>query len=281
MHFFLTLIILFSFLNELYAGSRIKQNATKDPIVFLNHFVAVVDWETAKSIDCNDFLRKEFSGSQKILGGYNKGAAHYFYGEKTYLEIFDPVGHPSADAKFSFGLGTDDLGMLNVINQKILQNFSLDELSSVGRLRSADERPWFSYTSFIISKAIYLWIMEYDPSFLTSPDITRKTSLKNTYKPKKILKDITSITASVTEKEFEILERIFDLIGYRKELRKNFIRFIGPDIKINLSVVEDAPGVKSIDFSLNKVKTGQLKYSLGRHSDLVFSKKRKIARWFF
>ena len=216
-----------------------------------------------------------------MVGGYNKGAAYYFWGENTYLEVFDPDGHPVADAKFSFGLGVDEKGALAKLNSAITQEFQSNELASVGTLMPYDDvRPWFWFTEFNLSSRVYLWIMEYHEDYLSLNDVSRKVDLRALYAPKKLLKDIVGISADMTDSEFNFIERLFNLLDYKTTAHSGFTRFVGPDLQIDL-YRSSTSSVRHIDFSLNEIKIGETEYSLGPNSKLIFSNSEKTARWSF
>lgn len=257
------------------------EQSAKKPLTYLNHFVVVVDWDTANSIDKSVFLKTELSGFSKMVGGYNKGAAYYFWGENTYLEVFDPDGHPVADAKFSFGLGVDEKGELAKLDSIIAHEFQPQELTSVGTLMPYDDvRPWFWFTEFNLSARVYLWIMEFHENYLSPTDVSRKADLQAQYEPNKLLKDITGISANVTDPEFDFIERLFKLLDYQATPQPGFTRFLGPDLQVDL-YRGSSSSVRHIDFSLNQIKSGETDYQLGPKASLVFSKSQKTARWSF
>jgi len=295
MKHFLFIVFGFVVLSSVCVGQQRMKTSIKVP---LNHFYMVVDSETYRAIEADDFLRKEFAVSEKrtTVRTDITYTGTYFYGTNTYFEFFDE----GSDAKQKFGksglaFGTDQSGQLEALVKNISSEFSMLP-QPVTREFNKKQVDWFymAVPKNLALSGFSFWLMEYHPNFLSSwnsmgegkdTGVARKDILKRYADvlkgtPQPFLKDVVGLTIALNEKTKADLIKLCQQLGYRlrKDGKKTTLE--GFDFKLNLiSESESVKGITEITMRVERKPAGKTEFRFGK-SVLKFDNKG-FAIWAF
>ncbi len=156
------------------AATRPARSATP-PAVFVNHFFVVVDAESYAAMLADPYLTTMFAPFEKrtTVRSDTTYTGAYWYGRKTYFEVFEPPSQGLARAS-GLALGVEGGGESASVKASWEATLGAVETGAVTRRTEKAEPVWFHVTAAKASSRLRLWLMEYDKDFLARwyPDLT-------------------------------------------------------------------------------------------------------------
>ncbi len=295
MKFFLLITLIFLVFSSVCVGQQKMKTSIKVP---LNHFYIVVDSETYKAIETDDFLRNQFAVSEKrtTVRTDVTYTGTYFYGTNTYFEFFDE----GTDAKQRFGksgiaFGTDKAGQLETLLQGLSADFSLLP-KPVTRQYNNKQVDWFymAVPKNLAPSEISFWLMEYHKNFLPQwnsmgeskddgvarKDILRRYADVLKVTPQPYLKDVVELTIALNEKTKEELTKLCQNLGYRSRKNGQKTTLESFDFTLNLvSETDSRRGITEIKMRVKGKPKDKTEFHFGK-SVLKFDN-RGFAIWAF
>lgn len=161
-------------LAALAAAPRPARSATP-PTVLLNHFFVVVDARSYAAMLADPYLTAVFAPFEKrtTVRSDTTYTGAYWYGRKTYFEVFEPPSQGPAGAS-GIALGVEGGGESAAVRASWETALGAVETGAVTRRTESAEPAWFHMTASKASSGLRLWLMEYDRDFLARwyPDLT-------------------------------------------------------------------------------------------------------------
>jgi hypothetical protein len=274
--------------------------STNSVSLMLNHFYLVLDSQTFKEIQKNDFLKKEFAAFEKrtTVRTDRSYSGIYFYGTNTYFEFFDAAeaaGRGLKEGDSAIALAVEDPNSLDVLSSRKVPGITFHQ-TTITRQYGDDMLPWF-YQLEPVDFPFRTFVMLYHPSFLSrwnpgSPSagnegITRKLLLERyksvlEEKPKEpLLQDVTGITLALPPEILEKLSRIYAAWGMRRRGKGDLVTLDAQQLTLRLiRQTETARGIREVDFRLNTSAPEEKPVHFGKRSVLTF-KGKSSAVWTF
>jgi hypothetical protein len=146
------------------------------PKVFLNHFFVVVSAASYAAILQDPYLASTFAPFEKrtTVRNDNTYTGAYWYGRKTYFEVFEPPSQgPQGASGMAFSV--DGPGESAAVKSLWTASLGAAETSPVTRRTETGEPTWFHMTAARgVPSGLRVWLMEYDKGFLGGwyPDLT-------------------------------------------------------------------------------------------------------------
>jgi len=233
----------------------------KEAIIFINHVYLVLSSNSFEAIKDNAFLNSQFANVEhKNLASNNdlKWEGLYIRGENTYIELFYPQGEAQFSKKGNsgIGLGTDKVGDINLVYVNLKNTAANISKNKFTRTVEGKEQVWFTYVTqkdSFIAPYLSLWLMEYEPSYCGSKDITRKTYNKPYYEPSKLFKNISGLTIAIEVGSQENFINLLNNSGYVcSQISEAHYKCQAHDFTIE--IIPQTPtqkGIQKIDLALN------------------------------
>ncbi len=220
------------------------------PDVYLNHLLVFVDRETYGTIAASGFLNEHFACSEERTT-YDQATGmswtgRYYYGRRTYFEFMNP-DKTSWAPRDALAFSIEAEGGSEALARRLEQELDLKvRLFKRNRRYQARDIPWF-WTVEIPREddaRLISWVMEYDPAFLdnwapelppgtaasepaaresvgTEPAGITRSAFLTRYRsaigddlPKRLFRDITSVTVTLPPDEADLLEDELRIYGY-------------------------------------------------------------------
>ena len=277
------------------AGSAGAQTSGP-PRLLLNHVYFVLDSVTYHDIEASPFLAAQFAGREvrTTVSGGLKWSGLYFYGRHTYLEILGPNGLPgSQPGDVGIELASEVPGGIRSLMQRFgTQHFPFDTLTRT-KTDSSGAYPWFlSWRASgpdLPSDRTALWVMEYSAAIaqrmskrdsLPESDRSRDRFIATHLVPDQLMAELVAATFALPVEDIAKVSRTLDRAGVLviPEGEGAVIQLEG--FNLHLVPAWDRPGVRKLEFSLNREALANPTYRFGPSSRLRFGPGR-IALWEF
>lgn len=241
----------------------------RGPVVTLNHFFVVVEPATYEAARTSPFLTREFAPfeARTTVRNDTSYTGIYWYGRRTYFELFEPGGQGAAGAS-GLALGIEEPDASAAVKQRWNEALGSSGGGLVTRKTETDEVPWFGMTYAREIPGVRVWLMEYHREFLArwygtltaARSITRADVLDR-YVAKigqaerretALLKDVVGLTIALATKEREALVRQLRAVSWFARDDEDAVVCTGPESE-QLRLVApttDRTGIVEVDFSL-------------------------------
>ena len=238
-------------------GALLAQT-TDHPAVYLNYVRLTLDSETFAAISKSKFVRDEFcligQSAPSSTGGENSFAT-YLLGQISCLELLAPAS-PEAGSEGNSGIcfSTTRPGDIETIYDNLRAELGyMVRKGSRSFDTGSGKVPWFRYVTFDSEKQtppLVTWVTEHDPMFhkVMGPNTTcRLAALPGTSSPvgpqepqaERLFRNITGVTLSLTQAEFDKLGAELSAYGYVRKKRRGVTVFSGPGVEVRATVSED------------------------------------------
>jgi hypothetical protein len=275
----------------------IQEGSDMNADVFLNHFFIVLDSESYKAIEENDFLKNQFAIFEKrtTVRTDRTYTGLYFYGANTYFEFFDIAAQKDAQiGNSAIAFGTEQPGAIQSLQAKL----AWSDPQTITREISGKQIPWFLMSTpkdFSFASGISVWVMGYVPEFLKEwhsetndgqSGITRKAILARYASflkqdpGTKMMQDATTITLHASQDARDSLTAYCQAFGYQADQSNSYMNLKGPGFTLKLAPESaDKRGIQSVEFKLKKRADKSKELKFGKRSVLKLSKDK--ATWIF
>jgi hypothetical protein len=228
------------------------------PQVFLNHLSVVVDAATAHDVAASAFLKDTFAAVSQRSNVSNDGkrwTGTYVYGERTYLEIYEPSSTQGEPGSSGIALGVErqgDVGRL-VIPLAEQTGGEATVVLRTAQGPTGTQIPWF-YQLRTFYRAdppanTTRWVMEYQKDFLRTVEpgkdgVTRAQLASRFQEKNRLARDIVGATVAMGEREMDHLLKELEVYGWK--LRTQATTRIASGPGITLTLVPAMPGIKGL-----------------------------------
>jgi hypothetical protein len=273
------------------SADEIEQGNGMTIPVYLNHFFTVLDIETYKAIEASDFITKEFAPHEyrETVRGDRSYAGIYFYGKNTYFEFFDEVSRGPGSKGFSMlALGVDGQGELSALQSQLADTYPLS-MRKITRGHNDAQIDWFDQANADNARGgpqigYGAWVMEYDPSFLSSwnpgasdsEGISRAALLKryiavlDNAPVDPYFEDIIGLTFALDPVSLQDAVDLVRAMGYEEQRVGERYVFSGPEFELQLEPVgEGGRGVRHMKMKVRRLPETR-EFRLG-NSTLIFN----------
>ncbi len=241
----------------------------RGPVVTLNHFYIIVDAPTYEAARTSAFLTREFAPfeARTTVRNDKTYTGIYWYGRRTYFELFEPGAQGPAGAS-GLALGVEDPEASAVVKQRWNDALGPAGGGLVTRKTETDEVPWFEMTYAREIPGLRVWLMEYHRDFLArwygaltpARSITRADVLEryvakigqSERREQALLKDVVGLTIALPAPERETLVKQLRAVGWTAKDEADAVVCTGPESE-RLRLVTPAggrTGILAVDFSL-------------------------------
>lgn len=277
------------------AGSAGAQTPVP-PRLLLNHVYFVLDSVTYHDIEASPFLAAQFAGREvrTTESGGLTWSGIYLYGRHTYLEILGPHGLPgSQQGDVGIGLASEVPGGIRALMQRFgAQHYPFDTLTRT-KTDSSGAYPWFlSWRASgpdLPSDRTALWVMEYSATMaqrmatrdsLPDSDRSRDRFIATHLMQDQLMAELVAATFALPVEDIAKVSRTLDRAGVLviPEGEGAVIQLEG--FTLHLVPAWDRPGVRKLEFSLNREALANPTYRFGPSSRLRFGPGR-VAVWEF
>ncbi len=229
------------------------------PAVFLNHFYVVVDAGTYAAVQASGLMTGEFAPFEKRTTTRNdtRYTGIYWYGRRTYFELFEPGAQGPAGASTAVKQAWDRvLGPAGA--------------GPVTRKTEADEVPWFEMTYAREVPGLRVWLMEYHRDFLARfyPALTGARSVERSdvldrYVAKigqggkreaALLRDVTGLRVALSRESRDALATQLRAAGWTPREEGGALVAEDPEsVVVRLvDAGKEPPGITEVAFSLQR-----------------------------
>ena len=257
--------------------------------VYLNHLLIFLDAETYRSIGASGFLNEHFACSEeRTTRDQATGMSwtgRYYYGRETYFEFMDP-DRTSWAPRDALAFGIEQEGGSEILAGQLERALKRDITRFKRKRRYRDQDiPWF-WTVDIPRKddaRLVSWVMEYDPGFLDhwGPDLppekpvsgtagiarsgflTRYRSAIGDDLPRRLFRDITSVTVTLPPNEADLLAVELGVYGYAVDQSgagpagiEKRATFRGPDLDVVVEWSSRAAGHSGSEAGTGRSEAG-------------------------
>jgi hypothetical protein len=241
----------------------------RGPAVTLNHFYVVVDASIYEAARTSAFLTSQFAPfeARTTIRSDTSYTGIYWYGRRTYFELFEPGGQGPAGAS-GLALGVEEPGASSVVRQRWE-----DALGSAGgglvmRKTETEEVPWFEMTYGRETPGLRVFMLEYHRDFLArwygtlteARSITRADVLDryvakigaSDRRESALLKDVVGLTIALAPAERETLVKQLRAVGWTATDEAEAVVCRGPESeRLRLVMpVDTQAGIVEVEFSL-------------------------------
>lgn len=247
----------------------------------LNHFYVVLDPASYKAIEGSDFLRGQLAPSETrtTVRTDMTYTGLYFYGMRTYFELFDGSS-PAMGGVGASGLafGVEETGALEALAKERPDRFLAPELITRG-FKDA-QLPWFymGVPKTLSPGGLRVWIMEYHPRFLAEwnpmegkTGITRSAVLERyaavlkPTPPQPYLQDVTGLTINLDSATAAKLVEICQALGYAAKTEGGVTTLDGPEVQLRVTTDAAAPkGIREMTLRVSREPEGPKELSFGK-----------------
>jgi hypothetical protein len=264
--------------------------------LLLNHVYFMLDSATYHDVAASPFLATQFAGREvrTTESGNLRWSGVYLYGRHTYLEILGPGGLPGAQVgDVGIGLASEQAGgILSLIRRFEAQRLPFDTLTRMTS-DSSGAYPWFlSWRASgpdLPSDRTAVWVMEYSAALaqrvsrrdsLPVSDRSRDRFIDAHRMPDQLMAELVAATFALPVDDIAKVSRTLDRAGalVYPEGEGAVIQFDG--FMLRLIPAWDRPGVRKLEFSLNREALANPTYRFGPSSRLRFGPGR-VAVWDF
>jgi hypothetical protein len=248
------------------------------PPVHFNHVFAVLDAETAASLDA---LPAELAVLERrtTSADHDSWTGFYLYGRETYLELFAPGGSSgSAPGDLGLCVSVERAGGLDRIARRL--DSPADRFETDVRVKKSDGRstPWFRYGgphSWPEKGPIVMWVSEFLPPF----KIDRRGYLAEKFHAERALLDVRAVVLALPPANRDWLAASLTRLGWR--VRRDGNDVIADDGQVTLTVQPDEAkrGLVEMVFALSRAVERKV-VAVGTRSTLTLGPGAE-ARWRF
>lgn len=261
------------------------------PPVHLNYIYLALDAQTVDAINESQFVRDNFClfGQSTAAAGRPKTwSATYLLGQTTCLELFaPPTSQGGAEGNAGVCFSTANTGDIDIIYDKLRTSLGPNiKRGSTTFNTGAAQVPWFRYVSSHLTQQtppLLTWVTEHDPSFHKAIGYksSRRAALLSGIElparpqkphPQRLFRDITGVTLSLTQAEFEQLAAELSAYGYVRKKAGGLTVFSGPAIEIRAAVSEDPEyRIRSLSCSLTRRPDAPAQLNFGDKATLTLT----------
>jgi hypothetical protein len=257
-------------------GQSAAESSEREPAVFLNHFYAVVDGDTAAAIVASPLL-KEFAALNVVTttSDGDTWTGRYLRGQETYVEFFGPGdlrlgdGSPASAGLSGLGIGGDVAGLTDKLQVGLeAQGSSSTRLMRTRRIEDRDV-DWFDvitpYADANEEPDFYIWSMEYQAAYFEaarpngrpysgeSGDISRQRYLSPFYDNTLLMRDIVGAELAVARADFGKARPLLEAGGFAVTMSQDAAVAESGGVRLQFRFVEpDRIGLRRIDFALRE-----------------------------
>jgi hypothetical protein len=228
------------------------------PQVVLNHLSLVVDEATYRDVTAAPFLAEgfaSFSQRSNVSNDGKKWSGAYLYGERTYLELYQPSATQGEPGSSGIALGVERPGDVGRLVLPLAEQTG-GEATVV--LRTAQgptgkQIPWF-YQLRVFYRSdppanTTRWVMEYQKDFLRTvepgKDGIARAQLASRFQEKnRLVKDIVGATVAMGERETDHFLQELHAYGWTVRTEGTTRNVSGPGI--TLTLIPAIPGIKGL-----------------------------------
>jgi hypothetical protein len=237
--------------------------------VTLNHFYVVVDAPTYEAARGSGFLTREFAPfeARTTVRNDTSYTGIYWYGRRTYFELFEPGGQGPAGAS-GLALGVEQAGDSASVRQRWQDTLGASGGGPVTRQAANEQVPWFEMSYAKDLPGLRVFLMEYHHDFLArwygeltkARSITRADVLdryvakigQSERRETALLKDVVRLTIALAPPEREALVKQLRAVAWTATDEASDVVCRGPEGEV---VRLAAPaggrtGILSVGFSL-------------------------------
>jgi len=243
--------------------------AERGPAVTLNHFYVVVDASSYEAARTSAFLTSQFAPfeARTTVRSDTSYTGIYWYGRRTYFELFEPGGQGPAGAS-GLALGVEEPGASSVVRQRWEDALGSAGGGLVTRKTETEEVPWFEMTYGRETPGLRVFMLEYHRDFLArwygtltpARSITRADVLdryvakigQSQRRESALLKDVVGLTIALAPSEREALVKQLRAAAWIAQDEADAVVCTGPESE-RLRLVAPADGrtgIVAVDFSL-------------------------------
>lgn len=247
-------------------GTHVAPRGTQDPPV-LNHLSLYLDSLSYDALLGTPEVSSQFAATREALVSdlTERWRGLYFFGERTYLEVFRAGRGTPAAGSVALAFGNERAGSVRVMAAS-LRGSDGQPLRVVTRRRvlGADTVPWFDQLlpspadSAAIAPTVRWWVMEYDRHYVArrgDPDgegrIDRATYLRPLYRSDRALRDLVGVTVRLAPPVLAALRSQLAVLGMRATPVGDGARLSAEGFRVDLlptSAGRDA-GAETVTFS--------------------------------
>jgi hypothetical protein len=274
------------FLLILILSGRLLPGQAALPPIYFSHVTLWVDPATYQAVRESDFLRNHFSAFEtrttetehNIVPTYT---GTYLYGRHTYIEFIVAGSVPSQPTRvgeLSLAMWVDDVQRLPVITESLVAHTHAGAAGGTRTLSvNGQEIRWFEnrYPLFPEEQELTAdaWVLGIYPNYLWEryrnlppgqDGTTREKALQFSYRPERVLKDVTGFTLVLNPQDIERLVQEFEAFGYqiRSEGGKQIAQ--GPEIEfVLIPAAGKQPRSIAIEMALNQANSDETNHSFG------------------
>ena len=239
------------------------------PAVTLNHFYVVVDASSYEAARTSAFLTSQFAPfeARTTVRSDTSYTGIYWYGRRTYFELFEPGGQGPAGAS-GLALGVEEPGASSVVRQRWEDALGSAGGGLVTRKTETEEVPWFEMTYGREIPGLRVFMLEYHRDFLArwygtltpARSLTRADVLdryvakigQSQRRESALLKDVVGLTIALAPSEREALVKQLRAAAWIAQDEADAVECTGPESE-RLRLVAPADGrtgIVAVDFSL-------------------------------
>jgi hypothetical protein len=253
----------------LAALSSMAAASERGPGVMLNHFYVVVDASTYEAARTSAFLTREFAPfeARTTLRNDKSYTGIYWYGRRTYFELFEPGAQGPAGAS-GLALGVEEPEASAAVKHRWQDALGTASGGLVTRKTATDEVPWFEMTYAAEMPGLRVFLMEYHRDFLArwygaltpARSITRADVLDRYVakigqverRESALLREVTALTIALPASERETLVKQLRAVDWTATDEADAVVCRGPESeRIRLVTPADArTGIVEVEFSL-------------------------------
>jgi len=259
-----------------------ESHAQRGQIATLNHFLAVIDDETAEAVKNSVYLR-EFANFYVRTVTANEGqmwTGRYLSGRETYVELFAVRDlEESRVGAVSIGIGGDVVGVTEELVRR-LQQAGLQPRVTMRKRRFGDrEIDWFKSARVAngadADSISGVFSLEYVESYMDDPaaekeppthphDVSRERYQSDDY-AKHLMRDVRSVEGAVTMADSVNIEAMLRAAGFQVSRTPTVLKAHGAAMDLAFQIVSEAQiGLRRVTFVLNReVKTKHVE-AIGR-----------------
>ncbi len=246
-------------------------SAAPMPAVSLNHFFAVISAQSYAAILTDPYLTTTFAPFEKRTTARNDNTytGAYWYGRKTYFEVFEPPSQGPVGAG-GIAFSVDGAGESAAVKAAWAESLGAAETMPVTRRTETAEPVWFHITAARgFGSGLRMWLMEYHKDFLASwyPDLTKargttRTEALDRYVAKigksqdreaAVLGDVTALVLAMDETNLDHLRKHVVPAGWSEKAdgASSAVTFTGPDgVRLQVRRGNEAGRILEAHFSV-------------------------------
>ena len=235
------------------------------PPVVLDHAFVIVDDATFDAIAEDEFLLDQLAGSQVSRYRNTDGAGWtgaYFYGPNTYIEILQAASvanfMPMGIGGGGLGWAVEHEGDLNTLEKALKKDSGAVFQTGVFEVPTPDggKRGYFNRLqpmypdSGITNPGVMTWFMEYHDDATPDGDKTRAAQRARSYKPDRMLGDITTLHAELPNTVRDLYVDLLIAAGFTRADTPNYTQLDNGELAYRIYPLRTKlPGLRAIEFA--------------------------------